>query len=78
MKRSFIYMRNKSGPIMQPCGIPQVILQYMLLMFLPSDTLFFKILLSSVIHYYYFEEYGKNCYKFIVSYLFNVQTLKTG
>ena len=38
LKRSFIYMRNKSGPRMEPCGTPQVILRHMLFSYLPSDT----------------------------------------
>ena len=38
LKRSFIYMRNKSGPRMGPCGTPEVILWHMLFSYLPSDT----------------------------------------
>ena len=38
LKRSFIYMRNKSGARMEPCGTPQVILRHMLFSYLPSDT----------------------------------------
>ena len=38
LKSSFIYMRNKSGPRIEPCGTPQVILHHMLFSYLPSDT----------------------------------------
>ena len=38
LKRSFIYMRNKSGPRMELCGKPQVIQWHMLFSYLPSDT----------------------------------------
>ena len=38
LKRSFIYMRNRSGPRMEPCGTPQVILRHILFSYLPSDT----------------------------------------
>ena len=38
LKKSFIYVRSKSGPRMEPCGTPKVILRYTLLAFLPSDT----------------------------------------
>ena len=38
LKRSFIYIRNKSGPRMEPCGTPQVIQRHMLFSYLPSDT----------------------------------------
>ena len=36
LKRSFIYMRNKSGPRMEPCGTPQVILRHMLFSYLQT------------------------------------------
>ena len=38
LKRSFIYMRNNSGPRMEPCGTPQIILQHMLFSYLLIDT----------------------------------------
>ena len=38
LKRSVIYMRNKSGPRMEPCGTRQVILRHMLFSYLPSHT----------------------------------------
>ena len=38
VKRSFIYMRNKSGPRMEPCGKPQVIRQHILFSYLLSHT----------------------------------------
>ena len=38
LKRSFIFVRNKSGPRMEPCGTPQVIVRHMLFSYLQSDT----------------------------------------
>ena len=38
VKRSFIYMRNKSGPRMEPCGKPQVIREHILFSYLLSHT----------------------------------------
>ena len=38
LKRSFIYRRNKNGPRMETYGALQVILRYILLSFLTSDT----------------------------------------
>ena len=38
VKKSFIYMRNKSGPRMEACGKSQVTRQHMLFSYLLSDT----------------------------------------
>ena len=38
LKRSFIYKKEKSGPRMEPCSTPKLILQYTVFSFLPSDT----------------------------------------
>ena len=37
LKRSFIYMRNKSGSRMEPCGTPQPILRHVLFLYLPKN-----------------------------------------
>ena len=38
MKQGHNAMRNKSGPRMEPCGTPQVILRHIIFLYLPSDT----------------------------------------
>ena len=38
MKQGHNAMRNKSGPRMEPCGTPQVILRHIIFLYLPSET----------------------------------------
>ena len=37
-KSSFMYMKKKIGPWLEPCGTPQIILQHLLFSYLQSDT----------------------------------------